>query len=463
MDEKLLENIDSFIDENYDDILRDIAALVAVNSVQGEPEPEAPFGIGPAAALKTALDMASRMGLETRNCENMIGYAQLGGEGDYIATITHLDVVPAGGGWSGQPFELRRREGYIIGRGVSDDKGPAVLSLYALKYLRERGISLRYPVRALLGVNEETGMADAAYYLKNYPAPLFCFSPDAAFPVCSGEKGILQGGIVSRFPADRVVAIGGGMAQNAVPDSAWALIKAQRLESRGRVTAEETEPGLWRLTATGVGGHASTPENTVNAIGQLVDYILDCGLTAGGERRYFEFLRRLFAATDGSGLDIAAADGVFSPLTIIGGVIEMADGRVAQSFDCRYPTGTDARQICSRMRELAGDAAQVRVLTDKPPFLMGGEDEAVKACIAVYNAVTGEKAEPYTMGGGTYARVFPRAAAFGPEHPERERPAFAGSMHGADEAASEAELMEALKIYILALLKLETLELCRGN
>ena len=49
--------------------------------------------------------------------------------------------------------------------------------------------------------------------------------------------------------------------------------------------------------------------------------------------------------------------------------------------------------------------------------------------------------------------------SFGPEHPERPQPDFVGPIHGADEGASEAFLLEALKIYILALLKLEEIDL----
>ena len=85
----------------------------------------------------------------------------------------------------------------MIGRGVADDKGPMVATLYALKFLKEEGVSLRYPIRALVGDNEETHMHDVDYYLANYPAPVFCFTPDAEFPVCNGEKGHFDGKLVS--------------------------------------------------------------------------------------------------------------------------------------------------------------------------------------------------------------------------------------------------------------------------
>lgn len=156
MDERLLQNIDEFIGREQANIRRDIGRLVAFNSVENlaEATEEAPFGPGPKQALDEALAISRELGLEARNCENKMGYAAVGGEGDrYLATITHLDIVGAGEGWLADPFVMREREGYLIGRGVMDDKGPSVICLYALKYLKESGIPLRYPVRALLGAN----------------------------------------------------------------------------------------------------------------------------------------------------------------------------------------------------------------------------------------------------------------------------------------------------------------------
>ena len=50
---------------------------------------------------------------------------------------------------------------------------------------------LRYPVRALAGTNEETGMKDVEYYLAHNPAPVFCFTPDAEFPRLQRREGPL--------------------------------------------------------------------------------------------------------------------------------------------------------------------------------------------------------------------------------------------------------------------------------
>ena len=105
MDQALNQKIDTFIAANKEQILADIAALVAIDSVEGQPEPGAPFGPGPKAALEKTLELAEGMGLATRNCENYIGYAELPGTEPekYLAAICHVDVVPAGNGWSADP------------------------------------------------------------------------------------------------------------------------------------------------------------------------------------------------------------------------------------------------------------------------------------------------------------------------------------------------------------------------
>ena len=457
MDNNIIERIDRFIAENERNIVRDIGRVVAVNSVLAEAKENMPFGEGPAKVLEVGLEIAKELGLDTYNCENYIGYASIGDSEDYLATITHLDVVPAGEGWTGDPFTLRERDGYLIGRGVMDDKGPSIICLYALKFLKDAGIPLRYSVRALLGINEETGMEDVEYYLKNYPAPVFCFSPDSDFPVCNGEKGIFHGRIVSKLPLGNVVDIRGGIAANVIPDRAEAWVKAEKLESTDNITVTE-ENGLWHLSAKGVGGHASTPAGTVNAIGLIVKYILDNKLCTEEEEKLFNLLNMLHCASDGSGLGVDADDGLFSPLTIIGGVIGVEDGHIYQVLDSRYPTNTSGEKIVSTIAEKAGDLADVILDSDAVPFYMSLDNPAVQVCMNAYNSVCKDDAKPYTMGGGTYARDFPNGVCFGPEHRDRERPDFVGPIHGADEAGSLAELLEAMKVYILTLIELDKLD-----
>ena len=134
------------------------------------------------------------MGFATRNCENYIGYAELAGKDPekYLATICHVDVVPVGNGWTADPFTMRIQDGWLLGRGVSDDKGPMIVTLYALKFLKEQGYQLRYPIRAIVGDNEETHMNDVKYYLENYPRPGVLLYPGCGVPGVQRRKGPLR-------------------------------------------------------------------------------------------------------------------------------------------------------------------------------------------------------------------------------------------------------------------------------
>ena len=347
----------------------------------------------------------------------------------------------------------------MLGRGVADDKGPMVAVLYALKFLKEEGVSLRYPIRALVGDNEETRMEDVEYYLHNYPAPVFCFTPDAEFPVCNGEKGHFGAKLVSPVCGGLIQEFEGGVANNAVPDRASALVKADivGLKNAPNITLEPEGEGV-RIRGWGKAGHAAMPEGTVNAIGLVADYLLDNGLCNEAERAYLEAIAKLHHSTAGQTLGIDCADGPFGPLTIIGGRIYMEDGRMVQTMDSRYPTCTNGDTIAAAIRSAVGEGATLVDVDAAEPFYIAADTPAIRACIDTYNEVTGENATPFTMGGGTYARHFPYAVSFGPERSDTQLPDFGGPMHGANEAAPVSLLLEALKIYILALLRLEQID-----
>ena len=214
-----------------------------------------------------------------------------------------------------------------------------------------------------------------------------------------------------------------------------------------------------RIRGWGKGGHAAMPAGTVNAIGLIVDYLLDNGLCTEEENAFLKVLQKLHHATDGSGVGIAAKDEAFDPLTIIGGMITIRDGRIRQDVDSRYPTSITGEEIARRLGEALGGTGVVEDARWNKPFYISADDAAIQALVDTYNEVTGENAKPFTMGGGTYARHFPRAVSFGPERLDTVLPDFAGPMHGANEGANIDQLMQALKIYILALLRLQDIEL----
>lgn len=458
MDEKIFfDRINGFVEKNKENFLRDMKALVDIRSVRERPEEGAPFGQGPRQALEKALTIASAMGLSTRNCEGYIGYADLPGKSErQIAIAAHLDVVPAGSGWFGDPFCMGIKDGFAVGRGTADDKGPAAVALYVAKFFREQSELLPYTLRILLGTNEETGMEDMKYYLAHYPQPEFCFVPDGRFPVGYAEKGGYSGVLLSAPLEGNLLEIYGGEARNIVPDYAYALVKGEIRNLVGRENvAVRREGNYMRIEARGISGHVAGPSGSVNAIGLVVDYLLDNRLCAPEEEKALGILRILHSGTDGSALGIAASDDVFGPLTCVGSMIRFENGILRQSVDIRYPGSIDEARLCEVFAALAKSAGGTfEPGIGRPPFSIDPELPEVRILTDTYNEFTGRGEIPFAMGGGTYARCFTKAISFGPGETEQPRPDWGGGAHGANEAVSIEQLLKALRIYIRAVARL---------
>lgn len=456
---ELEQKIDAYIAENRTQIIEDLRTIIAFRSVEGPAAPGAPYGIEVRQCLDAALAIANRLGLATNEGDGHVGYAQVPGKSsDYLATVTHLDVVPEGSGWNSEPYTLTEKDGWLIARGTEDDKGPGILCLHAMAFLQQLGVEFPYTMRALLGCNEETGMGDIPYYLQHNPQPLFAFSPDTDFPVCNGEKGLFDADFVSGELSGNITAFSGGIASNVVPDYAQCRVKTSANPAAGEWVQVKREGDTLLLTASGKGGHAAHPAGTVNAIGNLVNFLLENNLCTETENQFLTLLQKLHSSTTGSGLGIDRTDDVFEPLTIIGGIISFENGRLRQNMNSRYPASITGDEIESILTALAtAHNATLADISARPPFYIPADSAPIQALMGAYNNTTGRNDKPYTMGGGTYARKFARAVSFGPNDPNRTRPDFVGQIHGANEGIHIDTLLQGLKIYILSLWKLQQL------
>ena len=174
--------------KNSDGFIKNLGELIAIESVEGEAEQGAPFGKNVKRALTWFLNLAESFGFKTVNYDNYAGEIVYS-DGQEIGIIGHLDVVPAGTGWNFPPFTLTEKDGYLIGRGVGDDKGAMLMTLYALKELKDSGAPCYKKFRFFIGCNEETRWQDVAYLKTKTTLPEYGFSPDGNFPVSYAEKG----------------------------------------------------------------------------------------------------------------------------------------------------------------------------------------------------------------------------------------------------------------------------------
>ena len=430
--------------------IADLAEIIKIPSVAGERDGIYPYGRECAKALDTAQALAEKYGFTVENHDYHC-MSILYGEGeDEIGIVCHLDVVPAGDGWSVPPYELTVNGNLLMGRGTHDDKGPFIQSLYTLRFFKENGIKLPFALRLILGSDEEVGSSDLEYFVTVRKAPKFSFTPDSSFPVCIGEKGILS--VECEFPTlpAGITEIKGGTVSNAVPGKAYAVVDKKGLPKAEGITLTETENGT-RIEAVGKAAHAAMPESGVNAINLIVSYLIENGIA--DKNSFLGLICDSTAEYFGKTLGIEAENADFGYLTCVGGVISGDANGVSQSYNVRYLPETPYEEIVERIAKTVSEyGGSVKVCAQSDGYFVSADDERIKSLTNACESVLGVKCDPYTMGGGTYARWLPNTVAFGSSI-DGERAYLGdekGGAHQRDEYMSIREFYDGMLIYSLA-------------
>ena len=453
MDAKLNAIIESMHDEMIDTLQK----WIRVPSVKGEAAPGAPFGKEVRSMLDMALADCEQMGFKTQNFDGYIAHADLGegSDEDALAILAHLDVVPEGDGWKYPPYGAVIENGRMYGRGTSDDKGPAVAALYAMKAVKDVGIPLRRKVRLILGCDEESGWEDIAHYNKVATMPRMGFSPDASYPIINIEKGICRlelHGVLSNEGL-QVIAFNNGERPNVIPGRASALVagdaatvaQAEAAAKKLDIPAEVqlTDEGV-AITVTGISGHAAYPETARNANGEMLLLLRELGVQ-GNLRLLAD---KIGLDYKGEGLEISVSDGISGYLTCNLGIIRAGEGGVYATLDIRYPVMTNPDMIIKNVSaSLPG--MRVEAMEVKEPHHVPAGSELVQNLLDAYHEVTGYERKCLYTGGGTYARSLQEGVAFGESFPQDEDLA-----HQANEYADIEGLYKNIKIFALAIVKL---------
>ena len=453
MDAKLNAIIESMHDEMIDTLQK----WIRVPSVKGEAAPGAPFGKEVRSMLDMALADCEQMGFKTQNFDGYIAHADLGegSDEDALAILAHLDVVPEGDGWKYPPYGAVIENGRMYGRGTSDDKGPAVAALYAMKAVKDVGIPLRRKVRLIMGCDEESGWEDIAHYNKVATMPRMGLSPDASYPIINIEKGICRlelHGVLSNEGL-QVIAFNNGERPNVIPGRASALVagdaatvaQAEAAAKKLDIPAEVqlTDKGV-SITVTGISGHAAYPETARNANGEMLLLLRELGVQ--GDLRLLA--DKIGLDYKGEGLEISVSDGISGYLTCNLGIIRAGEGGVYATLDIRYPVMTNPDMIIKNVSaSLPG--MRVEAMEVKEPHHVPAGSELVQNLLDAYHEVTGYERKCLYTGGGTYARSLQEGVAFGASFPQDEDLA-----HQANEYADIEGLYKNIKIFALAIVKL---------
>ncbi len=465
-----LRALDARIDGMLDEMVEDIRRWISVNSVKGKAEENAPFGAGVRQVLDMALADGEKYGFQTKDLDGYCGELSMG-EGDQVmGMLCHLDIVPAGDGWTKAPFGGEIENGRLFGRGVLDDKGPAVAAMYAMRAVKDAGIPLKHEVRLILGCDEETGMSDMEYYRAHRgKLPDYGFSPDAMFPVINIEKGGL-GVVLSKVTGGEdgaeipVYSLYAGERCNVVPGAATAKVGtktvsakeiAEKLEKINKekgfaLSCEDNGDGTATITSLGVPAHASTPELGKNAAGMLLIALKEMNAGGGSRGAIAALADKVGLEYDGKSLGVKQEDEESGKLTCNLGILRYDGNNITAQLDIRYPLCADEADMCGRMvMALSGDGLAVTRVGGHTPHHVPADHRLVKGLLKVYHEVTGLPAYAFAIGGGTYSRCMPNTVAFGTCFP-----GDSDCCHAPDEYMELDKLTLTVKVFAHAIVEL---------
>lgn len=422
---------DALLKKYRPQIISNLQNMIRIRSVEGPPEKGKPFGEGVHKALTLALETASALGFRTVDRDGMIGWAEYGSGEEMIAVLGHLDVVPEGKGWEYPPFGAEIHDGRIYGRGTTDDKGPTMAALWALKILADEEHRLSKRIRIIFGTNEESGFRGITWYAANEEHPVAGFTPDITEGIVFAEKGGLHIPMVFRIEDQGPVALVGfssGEAVNIVPDLAEAVFEGEetllkewgdQLKNAVKLLpcgGEITRSGAsLRVSALGKASHASLPENGENAIAALC-LLLAKNPPPGKFTPVFDLLSKLMADSKyGNDLGIAMSDEVSGALTCNPGLASFADGILTVTLDIRHPVTISGDTVARRLKEHL-DPLGVRssVSSRNFPLHVPKDSPLILQLSEAFYETTGKRPRVMAIGGGTYAKALPNVVAFAP-------------------------------------------------
>lgn len=434
-----------------DEMIQEIINLVSYQSISIKiNDKEKPFGEECKKALEHILELGKKLGFKTKNIDGYCGYIEFGEGKELLGIIGHLDVVPATKeeGWTKDPYQAEIINNKLYGRGTSDDKGPVISCLYAMKIANSLK-QLNKRVRLIIGLNEEQDWECIERYKQTEELPTISFSPDANFPCIYAEKGIITLTIENDFNLDDEILefTTGNNAINVVPKTAHIIIKTNnpnKFVKEKDIIVEKNEDTI-KITATGISSHAAFPTLGDNAATKLLKYInkiyKNKFLTKLEELDFYNLENPLYlggdSLTDESGT-----------LTSNIGIINYENNKLIIKTNLRVPIKTsfkELKEICStNLKDIkySFEGENEGLYVSKDSYL-------VKTLTKIFNETTNMNEEAIAIGGGTYARAFNNCVSFGMTFPNEEE-----LCHQVNENIDIDNLLLATEIYTKAIIEL---------
>ena len=260
----LKEIIERYLLDHEKAMMSVIAGALAIPSVKDPTSvsPDAPFGHDIARALRYVLDVTNWMGFPSENVEGVVGRARYGNAaGTEYAVLSHLDVVPAGDGWTLPPLcsDPSGTDAFMVVEPSTTRVRPSHRSSHLLlraPHFAESGVKPKNAILLMFGTDEECNWQDMDVYRSRHSLPSSGFSPDGDFPIVNSEKGILAFRLSStQDPNSMLQSATGGNRTNTVPAHAEAVIArtSHDMDALVNVVHECDEQGKFTVKVTAEG------------------------------------------------------------------------------------------------------------------------------------------------------------------------------------------------------------------
>lgn len=433
-----------------DEFLTDLRRLVEIASVRDTTHatPGCPFGPKIAQAMDCFIQVAEKCGLETHNLSGYACDARLGEQSQgYIGILGHLDVVEARESeqWHTPPFTVTLDEQRMLyGRGVNDDKGPLLATLYAVRIMKDLQIPLKYGIRIIAGGAEETTWECMDKYFSHEPQPLMGFSPDGNFPIVNGEKGIRKYDLVFR---------------TASPIAGCPELHDLTCATLRNYVCDDVcckMDGVGSLRFTGQRALSRNPQRGQNALFSLAQHFRNIELAQPAINACIAFLNDALAPDPyGRACGLYASDADMGTTSVCPTGCEQKKDGLHLYVDIRYPRSITPEELDDRLQRLGTQYGFDFTVEDQKRLLYVAPDHPLITALGqAYTQVTGEQAECLTKGGASYARVLDCGIAFGATFPDEET-----YPHMPNERISLDSLSRAAEIYFHAIRRLSAHEL----
>lgn len=404
-------------------------------------------------------DLAKSFNLNFRNIDNRVYEISLEGSGDEVVGIhAHADVVPVTpenwvlkDGTRLDPFKITLIGDRMYGRGTEDDKNGIVVTMYAMKVIKEEKLPLARNFKLLVDTTEETTGDAIPYYFERNPTPNYNLALDGGYPVVIAEKG--YGTVMANFAKRKaegkgaeIISMTGGLATNQIPSASVATLitdkppelvaslqkagadYAKRNGGNFEISAKADGKDV-KLTVTGVSAHSSEPESGVNPVARMLDFINSLDGKVALKHNHITDAAR-YAADNwgldylGNKLNVGFSDAFMGPLTTSLTYVAMDDKAFKLAVNLRVPKGKSPEKLKAEIAEkLAAWSKKTHVAVAfdysiAEPMYRNPEGEWVKALLAVATENLGMKHEFGTSAGATSVHELPNGVQFGLARPE---------------------------------------------